>query len=300
MFPADLPEDARVDWLVVLYLATIGLIVAASRGRVAGWGFFVICHFIAIAILLATIWTQRRGPAPSRRWLRYWYPAALLFPLFNELSFLIHRVHPHDYDASLAILDLRMFGVDPVSWLQQFARPWLTEGLQLAYASFYLMPLGLLVVLYAAKRFDEFREAQFGMLLCFLLSYLGYFIVPALGPRFISEAIVQAPRGLFVSGAIQDALNQLERAGRMRDAFPSGHTAVALVVQWYAFRFFRRRGLWLLPLTTALVFSTVYLAYHYAVDVLAGAVLAIFCIVVAESCRRKSRQNQKRHGFHGF
>ena len=74
----------------------------------------------------------------------------------------------------------------------------------------------------------------------------------------------------------------------MRDAFPSGHAAVALVVQWYAFRYFRHRAVWLLPLTTALIFSTVYLAYHYAVDVLAGAGLALSCIVVTESWNRGS------------
>ena len=69
----------------------------------------------------------------------------------------------------------------------------------------------------------------------------------------------------------------------MRDAFPSGHAAVTLVVQWYAFRYFQRRGFWLLPLTVALLFSTVYLGYHYAVDILAGAVLAVFCIVVTQN-----------------
>jgi membrane-associated phospholipid phosphatase len=296
MPPSHLSEDAHVDWLTVLYLATIALIVVVSRSRVADWGLFVLCHSIGIAILLAIMRIGGQARAPDWRWLRYWYPAALLFPLFDELSYLIHRAHPRDYDTALALLDRRLFGVDPVAWLQQFARPWLTEGLQLAYTSFYLLPLVLLLALYAAKRFGEFRKAQFGMLLCFYLSYLGYFIVPALGPRFISEGVAQAPRGLFLSGAIQNALNQLEGAGRMRDAFPSGHAAVALVVQWYAFRYFRRRGFWLLPLTTALLFSTVYLAYHYVVDVLAGAGLAVLCVVVTECCCRESETSRQRSG----
>lgn len=300
MPPARFSEDARVDWLTVVYLATIASIVVVFRHRVAGWGLFVLGHCAAIAILIAIIRIGRGGRAPARHWLRYWYPAVLLFPLFDELSYLIHRVHPHDYDTALALLDRRLFGVDPVSWLQQFARPWLTEVLQLAYTSFYLLPVVLLVVLYFSRRFDEFRKAQFGMLLCFYLSYLGYFVVPALGPRFISESVVDAPRGLLLSGAIQDALNHLERAGSMRDAFPSGHAAVALVVQWYAFRYFRRRGFWLLPLTTGLLFSTVYLAYHYAIDVLAGAGLAFFCIVVtAGSAEDSATINQTSGGRDG-
>lgn len=290
MRPARLPNvrnDDRVDWLTVLYLASIALIILVFHDRVAGWGLFVLFHVVGMAILLVVIRIGKDRRAPALRWLRYWYPAVLLFPLFDELSYLIHWVHPKDFDTTLALLDRRLFGVDPVSWLQQFARPWLTEGLQLAYTSFYLLPLVLLFALYISMRFGDFRKAQFGMLLCFYLSYLGYFVVPALGPRLGSEGVVDAPRGLFLSGAIQSMLNHLERAGAMRDAFPSGHTAVALVVQWYAFRYFRRRGFWLLPLIVALLFSTVYLAYHYAVDVLAGAVLAAFCIVFTSWVERK-------------
>ena len=292
---ARFPEDARVDWLNVVYLATIAAIVVVFRHTIAAWEAAVLCHCAAIAVLIAVI---RR--APVRHWVRYWYPAALLFPLFYELSYLIHPIHPHDYDAALALLDRRLFGVEPVSWLQQFARPWLTDGLQLAYSSFYLFPVVLLVALYLSRRFGEFREAQFGMLLCFYLSYLGYFVVPALGPRFFSEGTAGVPRGLLVSGVIQNALNHMERAGRMRDAFPSGHAAVALVVQHYFFRYFRLRGFWLLPLTAALLFSTVYLAYHYAVDVLAGAVLAVFCILVtAGRARDSAKINQTSGGRDG-
>ena len=59
----------------------------------------------------------------------------------------------------------------------------------------------------------------------------------------------------------------------MRDCFPSGHTEIALVVLLYAWRFERRYFCGLLPAVGLLLFSTVYLRYHYVVDVLAGALL---------------------------
>ncbi len=289
MRPAHIPDyDARVDWLMIAYLAIVALIILVFHARVAGWGFFFLGHAAAIAILLRAIRIGREGRGRAFRWLLYWYPALMLVPLFIELSYLIHPVHPRDYDHALALLDRRWFGVDPVLWLQQISRPWLTEILQLAYTSFYLFPLGLLFALYFSKRLVDFRHAQFGMLLSFYLSYFGYFVVPALGPRFMDQG---PPPGLFLSRVIQESLNHLERAGAMRDAFPSGHVAVALVVQWYAFRCFRHRGFWLLPLTLALIFSTVYLGYHYAVDVVAGVVLALFCILITawiESGDRRS------------
>jgi membrane-associated phospholipid phosphatase len=218
--------------------------------------------------------------------LRDWYPAVLLLPLFIELSYLIHAIHPTDFDSALAALDRRTFGANPVSWVQQFARPWVTEVLQLAYASFYLFPLGLMFVLYASGRSREFQESQFGMLLCFFLSYFGYLLVPALGPRFIAEDVATAPQGLWLSRLLQDSLNFLERAGSMRDAFPSGHTAVAIMVQRYAFRWFGWRAFRLVPLTAALLVSTVYLGYHYVVDVFAGALLAFLSLAATALIRR--------------
>jgi len=274
----DREHEARVDWLMILYLATVASIVVVFRGGVPGWGLFVLLHVATIAILVRLVFMRQEPADRVLRFLSYWYPAFCLLPLFVELSFLIHLVHPTDYDRSLELLDRQWFGVDPVAWLQRSASPWLTDALQLAYASFYLFPLWLLLALYLSKRLRDFRKAQFGMLLCFFLSYIGYFLVPALGPRFFSH---EAPQGSLISRFIQEMLNHFERAGSMRDAFPSGHAAVAVMVQWYAFRFFRLRGFWLLPLTAALIFSTVYLAYHYAVDVLAGIALGLTCLALS-------------------
>ena len=57
----------------------------------------------------------------------------------------------------------------------------------------------------------------------------------------------------------------------MVDAFPSEHTLVSLLILGYGWRLLPR---WRLPLSLlvgAILFSTVYLSYHYVVDVVAGA-----------------------------
>ncbi|MGH7371035.1 MAG: phosphatase PAP2 family protein, partial [Candidatus Methylomirabilales bacterium] len=84
--------------------------------------------------------------------------------------------------------------------------------------------------------------------------------------------------GVFLADTIRDTLNVLERF--KQDAFPSGHTAIVLVVLFYA-RGFVRGLFWIfLPMVVALIFSTVYLRYHYVVDVLAGILLAALCPVL--------------------
>jgi membrane-associated phospholipid phosphatase len=105
--------------------------------------------------------------------------------------------------------------------------------------------------------------------------------MPALGPRFTIRHLQNAElQGLFITEPIQDFLNQLE--GIKRDAFPSGHTAIPLVVLYLACRF--KRGLfWVfLPVVSALIFSTVYCRYHYVVDVFAGFGLTVVAIFFGE------------------
>ena len=58
------------------------------------------------------------------------------------------------------------------------------------------------------------------------------------------------------------------------DAFPSGHAAVSLVSAVVGSRAFRRAAPALWAWALAIVFSTVYVHVHYAVDVVAGAALA--------------------------
>jgi membrane-associated phospholipid phosphatase len=68
--------------------------------------------------------------------------------------------------------------------------------------------------------------------------------------------------------------------GITRDCFPSGHTELTVLVLYYARKFDRRIFWWLLPFGIGIVLSTVYLRYHYVIDVIAGAVLAGAIVVI--------------------
>jgi len=72
---------------------------------------------------------------------------------------------------------------------------------------------------------------------------------------------------------LRHTLDYLE--GITRDCFPSGHTELTLLVLYCAWRMNKKLfRLYLIP-ATALIFSTVYLRYHYVVDVIAGAIIAL-------------------------
>ncbi len=209
------------------------------------------------------------------------FPITCVLILFDSLGWVVHYVNPSDIDPLLVKLDYMLFNTHPTVMLEKIMNPLLTDILQLAYSSYYFLPITFGITLLKDNRKEEFNRTVFLILFCFYLSYLGYILMPAIGPRFTLDHLqTQKLQGLFIAEPIQQLLNKLE--GVKRDAFPSGHTAVALTVLYLAYRF-RRKLFWtFLPVVTALIFSTVYCRYHYVVDVIAGIGLTILTIFLGE------------------
>ena len=61
---------------------------------------------------------------------------------------------------------------------------WVTEVLQIAYTLFYLLFLVVGYELYRQHSRGVFHFFMFTCVYGFYLSYLGYFTLPAVGPRF--------------------------------------------------------------------------------------------------------------------
>jgi membrane-associated phospholipid phosphatase len=58
------------------------------------------------------------------------------------------------------------------------------------------------------------------------------------------------------------------------DCFPSGHTEVSLVVLVACWRYWRKAFPFFLAAVSGLLVGTLYLRYHYGIDIVAGALLA--------------------------
>jgi membrane-associated phospholipid phosphatase len=89
---------------------------------------------------------------------------------------------------------------------------------------------------------------------------------------------------------MQSALDTLESAHY--DCFPSGHTELTILA-WWGSRMVSGRLFCLYFLyTPSIIFATVYLRYHYTVDVLAGIATALILICVSPwVCRRLQEGN---------
>jgi membrane-associated phospholipid phosphatase len=200
------------------------------------------------------------------------FPVLTVLLIFNSLGGLIRYINPATYDDFLIRIDYILLSGYPTVALEKFTSPLMTEFLQFAYMSYYFLPLILCISLKIKGKKTEFEKSLFLIILCFFLSYIGYILVPAIGPRYTMNHLQSVElKGIYLRESIDTLLNSLE--GIKRDAFPSGHTAVALVVCSLAFRY-QKNLFWIfLPLVTAMIVSTVYLRYHYVIDVIAGFLL---------------------------
>ncbi len=209
------------------------------------------------------------------------FPVISILMIFDTLELIVHSVNPQDIDYLLIRLDYMIFRFHPTVAIESFMSPLLTEIIQVAYSTYYFLPISLGIALKLSQRHAEFEKSLFLILLCFYISYLGYILFPALGPRYAMDHLHQGElEGLILAEPIHHLLNLLE--GIKRDAFPSGHTGIALLVLFLCYKYTQRLFWILLIPVILLIIATVYCRYHYAVDVIGGIVLTVITVIIGE------------------
>ncbi len=216
---------------------------------------------------------------------RDWFPLLLIILIYENLHDLTDLIHPDTLDRQLAELDLLIFGVQPTIWLQQFIHPVLNDYMTFAYGLYFLYPATILGLVYSKGDLFKFREVALSFVICVVAGFIGYVTVPAVGPRyFLADEYTISLSG-YLTEAGARAWNSIESV--KRDCFPSLHTAMSTITLVYFKRFrnfyrFGRPVFYIaLPLIISLWISTVYLRYHWVVDVFAGWILAIICVTLS-------------------
>lgn len=262
-----------LEGLTTIFLGMIIVLIILFYPRFPeGWKLLV--WFIPLFLLALTVAVIRRrwGDVRGVRFLCDFSPLFFVIVIYELLGGVIPYLRP-DVDDLLMKIDLAFFGIHPTIWLERIFVPWLTDFLALVYASYYFLPVILIVILYFWGKEQEFSVTICTLLLGYYLSFVGYIIMPTIGPRFTLESLQSIPlEGGTIAGSLIYILNAIE--GTKMDCFPSGHTQMTLISLWFAFAY-RRPLFWIyLPVSIALIFSTVYLRYHYVIDVAAGFVFA--------------------------
>jgi membrane-associated phospholipid phosphatase len=277
-----------IDKLFIAYAAIMAGLLALAARHDAFALLLIFGHVAAIGALIVIA----RNSSPVAEFIHHWYLLLYLPFCYKQVPYLVTALRLRAADNTLAHWDLAMWKVDPVFWLSSIQGRLAVEFLQAIYTMFIPGLLVLALVLWIRRPREEFRLGTFTIALTFLISYLGYLLLPARGPRFMEYASHYAPlQGLWAFHSFQNILDKLE--GLQYDCFPSGHVAVVLVGCWIARRISSRVFYTFAAFAVCITFSTVYLRYHYVIDVIAGMALAIVVIAVAPLLYHKLEPGNK-------
>lgn len=283
---------------VFLYIITI-IIVVNIQVIPSGYYYVLINFVLSVFTVFVIIKYEKLGFAEKHvrgllKILRFWYPLLMVLFYFKEIYLIMINVGSVLYDDLLIRIDYWIFNSNPTQILFSLSNPLLTEFLQIIYNLFYLMPVIYGLELYLWHRYREFKFATFLILLGFYLSFFGYLILPAIGPRFtlhnFENLNLEMP-GIFLTELLRDIINFGEsiypknvpnpETIAQRDAFPSGHTIIILLITYLSAKFKSGSLYFYLPYSLLMIFSTVYLRYHYVIDLISGFAVALISVFIA-------------------
>ena len=301
-----------LDLLCLAFFALLfGLLLTVFHGTITFMQSSILLPLFVMLVIIVAAFASRIPSVFSRdgierrafvrsslRTIRDWLPLVLIVFLYENFHDLTDLIRPTIVDSTLREADRFFLRIEPAFYLERFTMPWLTEFMTFAYALYFFYPTLILTLLYRKGEFLKFREFGLALSLCFYLGLMGYMLVPAIGPRYAMAGEFTVPlTGVWLTQFAADAWNTLQSF--KRDCFPSLHTALSTVALIYLWRLRRqwRAGRVIfavcLPMIVSLWLSTLYLRYHYGVDVIAGWLLAVFCCWAAPSMIRWYYRNKR-------
>ena len=279
---------APIQGLTLFPLIGLIILTLVFHGRIPLWHSLLFRYTLLLGLLfvLKLSW-DRKAMGKTGTFFHHFSPILFVVLIYESLGDLIQYLQP-DVDPRLIQIDFSIFGVQPTLWMGQWIVPWFTDIMSLVYFSYYFIPVVLIAVLYLKDRMAEFDRSMFVLAFGYYVSFIGYILFPAIGPRYALTHLYSIPlEGSFITDFVRDALNALEH--NKRDCMPSGHTQIVLMVLFLAYRYQKFLFYLFLPIISALILSTVYLRYHYVIDLLVGMALAIGCMIFSPRLYRMWR-----------
>jgi len=273
-----------------IYLAihlALTLLVCVRHDRVLHWPAYVIWNLVAIAAIV--LFARKASDGKAWEFAHDWLPAVFFITVFEEVSFLSLGVRSTWQNAHVIALESWLLGVSPIEWMHTHARDWLIEFLECGYFAFYLLyPVvgGLFWAWRDRLQYaGAFRRLTDTLGVGYAICYAIYLLFPTQSPA--NRAGVQQI-GSAHPGVFQHLVRVIQNnAGVHGNAFPSAHIMLAFIVLMFAYRFLPCVAPWLLFPILLMCVGAVYDGYHYATDVVFGALLGIALGGISAMSQRK-------------
>lgn len=275
------------DWFIGGYLLALLFALAVGNGpdREACARTVLIdfgCYFAAVVVTRGGV--LKEGSFANA----FVYRLSMFLPVFLsyfQLKHIAPAVTTRAVDAQLVALDLKLFGVEPSLAWDKYVTPHTTEWFAFFYFGyFFLLCAHVLPMMLNASNRARLAHFSYGIFFIFCTGHLVYLMVPGWGPYVHLASRFQHPLegGLFwhLVKATVDA------GGSLKDIFPSLHTATPTYFAIFSFmhrRTFPFRYTWpiLAFASTQIIIATMFLRWHYLIDIFAGLALATTAALVS-------------------
>jgi membrane-associated phospholipid phosphatase len=207
------------------------------------------------------------------------YPAFAVIGIWTEMGAILPLLHPDGAagaaarDAAALRVDALVFGTHwHTQWIALMPWGWLSTVMYAVYCSYYALLIGLPLSFWLLRHREAVADLAFRLLLVYAACAVCYLIFPVIGPAPLPPLADAVRHGAFfeTSAAIQRAGDSLGTS------LPSTHAAGSMTLALAAWRWLPRPvGLATVGLAVAIAFATVYTQNHYAIDAVAGVLLAV-------------------------
>ncbi len=284
-FSFDLHLEERIIIAFYFVLATAGLVVG-------GWNFTpfaqtVLFHGVVLVLIASMMLAPSPGSVGLASALRHIRNCApfILGPMGYEAlkrygaDELITALGIPPRDELMLAADRALFGQALPFHLEGLVSPWFSGVMWFFYIFIYASVLFALPAFLYFFRVDDrmFYRLRRGLVITFAGGYLCYLLVPVAGPL----ATMGDHFGTSIGGGFGLSSFLVDSQRFKWDCFPSLHTAIPWVA---ALSLFRPSPNWFkvvaLVCAVMITFSTVYLRFHYGVDLICGVLWAVAVVLL--------------------
>lgn len=267
-----LPKLLPQEWLCGIFLVSMWIRLVSNTGF---FGKDTISFLFFIALNIAAIAFCSFRETEFRWRIRLLFYPVIMNLVYFVLTTAVPAVHPKLEDEMLQAADRWLVGTDLSLLLQAWVQPILTEFLSFCYL-WYLFYLFASETKYFMGSLETLKKFYAGLFSIYAIGYLGYSTMPALGPHMALADQFWVPlEGCWFTQATS---RMVLAASNRVDLFPSLHVANSLYILLFDRRHDPRRFCFSVVPCLGLFLSTIYLRYHYLIDVVCGVALALVAL----------------------
>ena len=256
----------KIDTLFFCYVVITTVLLLFSWNQSSKSLELLLTKGLIIIISISLIYLDSKIKYKTINLLRNCYPLLFSMLFYTETVF-YNKLFFNNLDNYLIDLEMYLFGFQPsIQFSEYFSNLLFSELMYIGYFSLYILIIGFVFITFFKLKKDT-EELFFKLAASMLIFYLFFCFFPSAGPQFYFPT---PEKNLPTAYIFDSIMHFIQKAEQPTGAFPSSHVGISLIVLILMRKkvpMFFKIGI---PFVILLIFSTVYIKAHYAVDAIAG------------------------------